>query len=120
MVTLSAVGSEGHEELGELVRSARAVTLQRLSVRLSRAVAEGEIPGSTDLHALARFVQTLQNGMSILARDGASRAELEAVTDVAIADGTPGPPSVRAAPTDPVPADFLARAVIMGAGTNFS
>jgi len=85
MVTLSAVGSEGHEELGELVRSARAVTLQRLSARLSRAVAEGEIPCSTDLHALARFVQTLQNGMSILARDGASRVELEAVTDVAMA-----------------------------------
>lgn len=85
MVTLSSVGSEGHEGLGELVRSARAITLERLSARLNQAVAEGEIPASTDLHALARFVQTLQNGMSILSRDGASRAELEAVTDVAMA-----------------------------------
>jgi hypothetical protein len=84
-VTLSSVGSEGHEELGNLVRSARAITLERLSARLNQAVAEGEIPASADLHALARFVQTLQNGMSILARDGASRAELEGVTDVAMA-----------------------------------
>jgi AcrR family transcriptional regulator len=85
MVTLSSVGSEGHTELGELVRSARAVTLERLLTRLDQAVAEGEIPASTDLHALARFVQTIQAGMSILARDEASRAELEAVADVAMA-----------------------------------
>lgn len=50
-----------------------------------RAVAKGEIPGWTDLHALARVVQALQNGMSILARDGVSRTEPDAVTDVAMA-----------------------------------
>lgn len=85
MVTLSSVGSEGHMELGEVVRAARAVTLERLLTRLDQAVAEGEIPASTDLHALARFVQTVQNGMSILARDGAGHTELEAVADVAMA-----------------------------------
>ena len=84
MVTLSSVGSEGHAELGELVRSARAVTLDRLKARLAQAVAEGEIPASVDVHALARFVQTVQNGMSILARDGASRGELEAVAEIAM------------------------------------
>lgn len=84
MVTLSSVGSEGHAGLGELVQSARAVTLERLKARLDRAVAEGEIPASTDIHALARFVQTVQSGMSILARDGASRAELEAVAEVSM------------------------------------
>lgn len=84
MVALSSVGSEGHSDLGELVRAARAVTLKRLKARLARAVADGEIPASVDVHALARFVQTVQNGMSILARDGASRAELEAVAQVAM------------------------------------
>ena len=49
-----------------------------------QAVAEGEIPASVDVHALARFVQTVQSGMSILARDGAGRAELEAVAQVAM------------------------------------
>jgi AcrR family transcriptional regulator len=84
MVALSSVGSEGHAELGELVRSARAVGLERLRARLEQAVADGEVPASVDLHALARFVQTVQSGMSILARDGASRAELEAVAQVAM------------------------------------
>ncbi|MFA1626209.1 TetR/AcrR family transcriptional regulator [Rhizobium mongolense] len=84
MVALSSVGSEGHLELGELVRSARAVTLERLKARLDRAVADGEVPVATDVHALSRFVQTVQFGMSILARDGASRAELEAVAEVSI------------------------------------
>ncbi|UYB54173.1 TetR/AcrR family transcriptional regulator [Xanthomonas sp. AM6] len=84
MVTLSSVGSEGHAELGELVKSARTVTLDRLTACLRRGIAEGEIPAATDVHALARFVQTVQSGMSILARDGASRAELEAVAEVAM------------------------------------
>ena len=84
MVALSSVGSEGHQKLGDLVRSARAVTLARLKARLRQAVKDGEVPASVDLHALARFMQTVQNGMSILARDGADRAELEAVAHVAM------------------------------------
>lgn len=84
MVTLSSVGDEGHVELGELVRSERAVLFNSLKDRLAEAVAEGEIPVSTDIHDLARFVQTVQSGMSILARDGATREELEAVAQTAM------------------------------------
>lgn len=84
MMTLSSVGSEGYEQLGELVRSARACGLERLETRLERAVADGEIPASVDVHALARFVQGVQSGMSILARDGAGRAELEAMARIAM------------------------------------
>ena len=81
---MSSVGSDGTLDLGERLRSARAAMLDRLKARLGQAVAEGEIPASVDVHALARFVQTVQNGMSILARDGASRGELEAVAQVAM------------------------------------
>lgn len=84
MMTLSSVGNEGHEELGELVLSGRAVTLERLQARLEQGVAEGEIPEATDIHALARFVQAVQNGMSILARDGAGCEELESLAKVAM------------------------------------
>ncbi|MFC4308802.1 TetR/AcrR family transcriptional regulator [Steroidobacter flavus] len=84
MVALSSVGSEGYLELGKLVRSDRAGTLNRLKTRLDQAVADGEIPPSADVNALARFVQTVQNGMSIQARDGASRADLEAVARLAM------------------------------------
>jgi AcrR family transcriptional regulator len=84
MVALSSVANEGHTVLGELVRSTRAGTFNRVKTRLDKAAADGEIPASVDVHALARFVQTIQNGMSLLARDGASRAELEGVTQVAM------------------------------------
>lgn len=79
MVTLSAVGSEGHVELGERVRAARALAVTRVEERLARSVAEGELAADIDIPGLARLVVAVQNGMSILARDGASRAELEAV-----------------------------------------
>jgi AcrR family transcriptional regulator len=85
MVTLSSVGSEGHADLGETVKAARAVTLERLETRLEQAAKSDEISEATDIHALARFVQAVQAGMSILARDGASRFELEGMTSVAMA-----------------------------------
>jgi AcrR family transcriptional regulator len=85
MVTLSSVGSEGYFELGELVRSARALTFDRLKARLEHAVADGEVPAGVDVLALARFVQTVQYGMSILARDGVRRGELEAVAETTMA-----------------------------------
>jgi AcrR family transcriptional regulator len=84
MVTLSSVKSEGHEELGDLVCKARAGTLDLLKARLVKGVADGEIAASTDIHALARFVQTVQNGMSILSRDGATQGELEEVAKLAM------------------------------------
>lgn len=84
MMTLSAVGSEGHVQLGETVRSGRAVTFNRLRERFGRAIADMEIPPSVDIDALARFVQVIQNGMSILARDGALREELEKVAEIAM------------------------------------
>jgi len=85
MVTLSSVGSEGYADLGVMVKAARAVTLERLEERLEQAVTSGEVSETSDRRALARFVQAIQTGMSILARDGASRLELENMTMVAMA-----------------------------------
>ncbi len=84
MVTLSAVGSEGYSQLGDLVRAARHIGFERIEARLRRAIAEGEIPAATDVAALARFVQAVQVSMSILARDGVGEAELRGVAEVAM------------------------------------
>ena len=84
MVTLSTVGDEGHPVLGDQVRAARAATLERLRTRLSQACRDGELPASVDIHALARFVQAVQSGMSILGRDGAGVEELEEVARAAL------------------------------------
>lgn len=79
MVTLSAVGSEGHVELGEIVKTARAAGLERMKARFHRAIEDGELAASIDIDGLARFVIAVQSGMSLMARDGASRADLEAI-----------------------------------------
>lgn len=79
MVALSSVDAEGHAELGALLRELRGATSKLLEARFARAVSSGELPPTTDVPALARYIQTVQVGMSILARDGATRAELESV-----------------------------------------
>lgn len=84
MLVLSSIDSDGHAQLGELVRDCRRAVIRRLESRFERAVESGELPASADVHALARFVQTVQAGMSILARDGATREELEAVAGKAM------------------------------------
>jgi hypothetical protein len=52
---------------------------------LSRATAEGELPTSLDRQAIASYYVTVQQGMSIQARDGASRTLLEAIVRGAMA-----------------------------------
>jgi hypothetical protein len=47
--------------------------------RLRRAVDDREFDAPIDVDGLARFVFAVQGGMSLMARDGASKAELEAV-----------------------------------------
>lgn len=83
MVALSSVGSEGHDELGELVRTERAGAFSRIKSRMEQAIAAQEIPPA-DVDALARFVQGVQYGMSILARDNISCAELTNVAEIAM------------------------------------
>lgn len=48
-------------------------------------VAAGELPEGTDTAALARHTGAVVQGMSQQARDGASRAELEALARIAMA-----------------------------------
>ena len=85
MATLGTVGSDGHAELEALMRSTRGGAFDVLSARLNRAVEEGDLARSVDVAKLARFLQTVQSGMAIRARDGADRAELQAVAELAIA-----------------------------------
>lgn len=85
MATLATVGSEGHSELGELMRATRAGGFDILKARFDRAKSDGDLEATTDTTKLARFVQTVQSGMAIRARDGAERAELQAVAEFTLA-----------------------------------
>jgi AcrR family transcriptional regulator len=96
MVVLSVVHGAGtSEQTGRELRDARAEMQAVLEARLRQAVAAGELPASCDPAAIASFYVTVQQGMSIRARDGATRAELEAVVQAAMAawSGLTGTPA---------------------------
>ncbi len=80
MVVLSVIHAAGtSEEAGRALRDARGEMQGVMEARLRSDIARGELPEGCDPPAIAAFYSTVQQGMSIRARDGASRAELEAV-----------------------------------------
>lgn len=68
-------GNAAHCEL----RARRRANLRQIADRLTRAVAEGELPPDFAVKDAAAFYLTVQTGMSVLARDGADRDTLHAV-----------------------------------------
>lgn len=84
MVTLSAVANEGEEHLGQLVKGQRAKILKAITSTIQRGIKNGELPEHVNAKAVARFYQTVQQGMSIQARDGATAKELEEVAKAAL------------------------------------
>jgi len=62
----------------------RVRNLELLAEKLAQGVASGEIDGKVNIDALARFFLTVQQGMSIQARDGASHQVLEQIARSAL------------------------------------
>jgi AcrR family transcriptional regulator len=52
--------------------------------RLTAGQADGDVPPGADVRALAAYVSSVQFGMSLQARDGASAEELSTVVDLAV------------------------------------
>ncbi|WP_448632259.1 MULTISPECIES: TetR/AcrR family transcriptional regulator [Pseudomonas fluorescens group] len=84
MATLSNVGSSGHPELRQLMLQGREGAFVLLQARFEKAIDENELPAAVDPSKLARFIQTVQSGMSIRARDGTTKKELDAVAEIAM------------------------------------
>jgi AcrR family transcriptional regulator len=85
MAMLAAVGDEWPAGITRVVKKVRLEVLGALRSRLENAVAEGELPASTDIDGLSRFYLGVYQGMAIQARDGATQAELGAVAAAAMA-----------------------------------
>jgi hypothetical protein len=85
MIVLSALNADdGNAAICEALREQRSGNIRQLRQRIERAVSEGELPDSVDPRAIATFYASVQHGMSILARDGASRKTLLTVADNAM------------------------------------
>ncbi|MBO1336112.1 TetR/AcrR family transcriptional regulator [Streptomyces sp. VRA16 Mangrove soil] len=71
-------------EVEQALRDQRNTALAAIEDKMRQGVATGELPERTDPRALARLVGAVFQGMSQQARDGASRADLEAVVELAL------------------------------------
>jgi AcrR family transcriptional regulator len=87
MLVLAALtGAEENGGVRALLAGLRRDTLGAIRDRLARGVADGDLTATPDrLDAIARYYTTVVQGLSVQARDGASRADLEAVITCAMA-----------------------------------
>ncbi|RWO35663.1 MAG: TetR/AcrR family transcriptional regulator [Mesorhizobium sp.] len=86
LIALGALHQDsGRGAICDDLRRRRAESHAALLKRLERGVAEGELPADFDCGAAATFYATVQHGMSIQARDGASHAALLATVAGAMA-----------------------------------
>lgn len=69
----------------DYLQSIRRQTPNVLKRRLKRAVNEGDLPASADIAGIASFYATILHGLAVRAGDGASRKELMAAVDGAMA-----------------------------------
>jgi len=58
---------------------------QQIVARLERAITEGDLPSSADPRALAKYLATVNYGLAIQSSAGATRKELLAIVETALA-----------------------------------
>ena len=86
MIVLAAIlGPPETQSVRDFLAECRHASLTDLRRRLDRGIAEGDLAKGVDTAALAAFYTTVLNGLSIAARDGATRATLEAIVTGAMA-----------------------------------
>ena len=86
MVVLATANvSPESEDVHEAMKGLREISRANFLRRLERARVAGDLPDGTDVEALASAFNTLLQGLSIQARDGASRGELERIARASLA-----------------------------------
>jgi AcrR family transcriptional regulator len=86
LIVLGALhSSDSSEGVCSALRAMRAENVAMLRRRLDNAIASGELSADLDTESIAVFYITVQQGMSIQARDGASRETLLVIADSAMA-----------------------------------
>ena len=85
LASATASGSAASADVQRAVADVRRTIAACLEARIARDIAEGTLPAGTDPAALAGLVMAINQGMSVLARDGAERAQLLTIVDAALA-----------------------------------
>ena len=74
----------GDDPLRDEFAAQRAAGLAELRARLKGAIADGDLPAAADADALARYVQTVNFGLTVQASTGATRKELLRIVEIAL------------------------------------
>jgi AcrR family transcriptional regulator len=86
LVLAAPTGAVENSAVREFLADLRRNQYTAIRDRLARGVTEGDLTASaTSLDAVARYYATVVQGLSVQARDGATRTELEAVITSAMA-----------------------------------
>ena len=84
LASATASGSAAAADVQHAVADVRRGIECCLRVRIERDIEDGVLPRGLQAAALARLVLAVTQGMSVLARDGASRTSLLAVAEAAL------------------------------------
>jgi AcrR family transcriptional regulator len=84
MVMSAATCSTSSEEMQAALHERRATSRARIRERIERGLKDGDVPPGIDTAALADFYVAVISGMSLQARDGASRRSLLAMVETAM------------------------------------
>lgn len=91
MVMAAATCSGSSEEMQSALQERRTSSRAHIKERIERGLKEGDVPRGVDATALADFYAAVISGMSMQARDGASRKSLLATVETAMR-AFPAPP----------------------------
>lgn len=84
MMMAAATSSNASASLQKVLADKRTGSRDRLRARIKRGIQDGDVPAGTDALALADFYSTIMTGMSLQARDGATRKSLLATVERAM------------------------------------
>ncbi len=84
MVMATTNCSISAEHVQAVVAKRRALYVRSMAERIQKGIDEGELPPDTDAFSLANFYATVYQGMSMQAKDGASRKSLLASVRMAM------------------------------------
>ena len=84
MASSTATGSDTSLEVRQYVSSIRTNMREALTKRIERDIRENKLPSSVSATALSNYIFAVIQGMSVLARDGLSKFELQQVTNIAM------------------------------------
>lgn len=85
MVVLGALSTaDGNAGIIKRMQAYRAEAHAKLEEKIQAGIDNGELPATADAKAIAYFYCSVQQGMSVRARDGASRKELRKTAELAL------------------------------------